>query len=94
MRINLRKPNSFCLKVICGLLYLSISLIQVQYWQWQRPLPTNKKSTAMRLSITTHANELRLIGAPSSEEVALLMTSARVNDKFMTTGLPQMRTLL
>lgn len=38
----------------------------------------------MQLSTTAHANELRLIYIPSRAGMVSLITSARVNDKFLT----------
>ena len=37
----------------------------------------------MQLSITTCVNKMGLIGVPSGEEAVLLMSFARVSDKFL-----------
>ena len=47
------------------------------------PRPVSKKSRAGQLSITTHANELRLISPTSRADVVSLITSARVSDRFL-----------
>lgn len=87
MKINLREPIIFVLKVIYSLFHLPVALIQV--WKevlttTQTPRLANKKYTAMWSSFTTHANELRLICVPPMAEMVLLINSSKISDKFLT----------
>lgn len=85
---HIRDPGSFSLRQSTGCSTLSVSLIHVQQevlaTAHRPPWLANKKSKAMRLSITTSFKELRLMSIASRENILLLITSARVNAKFLT----------